>query len=221
MSRRTRQTGIGLALAGLTLIGLALGGCQIVGAMAGSERLHGSHDVKAKYSGLAGKNFAVVVAADRAIQSDFPAIVPITTREMTTRLAENTAAKGYLPADEVLKYQARHPGWVAKGPADLAKELGVERVVYVDLSDFALTDPGNPYVYNGVAAGNIHVVEADGPTPGEFAFSEPVRVKFPDFDGLSPSQLPREAVMTELARRLIERSAWMFYEHEEKNTIKY
>jgi hypothetical protein len=220
------STSLPRTLAALSLAAslLLLGGCkigQLIGGMAGSAERQGKTEYKAKYTKLEGKSFAVIVAADRAIQSEFPSIVTIITADTTKRLAEHAGASGMLPAAEVLRYQSQHPGWVAKPLGELAKTLGVERVVYVDLQDFRMTDPGNPYVYNGVASGVIHVAEAESEVASEFAFGKDVRVQFPDMSGMSPSQIPRDQVFSELTRRFIERSAWMFYQHEEPNAIKY
>lgn len=212
---------IGVALVGTIL---TLGGCafgQLVGGMAASAERAGSKTVKPKYTGLVGKSFGVIVSADRAVQADFPALVTLVTTEMTRRIAENADAAGMLPAGEVLRFQSVKPGWVARPLDQLAKDMDVERLVYVDIQNFALTEPGNPYLYAGVASGTVNVIEADSATPSVFAFTEPVRVAFPDQSGMSEQQLPREAVFRELARRFIERSAWMFYEHEEANIIKY
>ena len=212
------------AFISLAALLLATTGCQIgqlVGGMVENSRRQGEHIVAPKYKGLTGKSFAVIVAADRSIQSDFPSIIPVVTLEMTSRLSKFSGASGVLPASEVLKYQSQHPGWIAKPLSELATDLAVDRVVYIDLQDFSLTDPGNPYIYNGVAAGTAHIVEVESPTPSEFAFGEHVRVKFPDISGVSPTQMPRNNVLSELARRFIERSAWAFYEHEEPNVIKY
>lgn len=206
------------------LLPVLLTGCQfgkLVGGMAESARRQGSTEKKAKYAKLEGKSFAVLVAADRAIQAEYGSVVTIITAEMTKRLSEHAGASGVLPAAEVLKYQSQHPAWVAMPLNELARTLGVDRVVHIDVQEFTMTDPGNPYVYNGVASGTVHVVEVEGEVPSEFAFSSPVTVHFPDNSGLSPNQLPREQVFSELCRRFIERSAWMFYTHEESNVIKY
>ncbi len=202
---------------------MTMGGCavgQLIGGMAASAEREGSKTVKPKYTGLVGKNFGVIVSADRSVQADFPSLVTIVTAEMTRRIAENADAAGMLPADEVLRFQSVKPGWVARPLDDLAKDLEVERLVYVDIQNFALTEPGNPYLYAGVASGTVNVIEVDSPTPSVFAFTEAVRVAFPDQTGVSEQQMPRDVVFRELARRFIERSAWTFYEHEEPNIIK-
>lgn len=208
-----------LAAALLPAAGCAVG--QLIGGMAASAERAGSKIVKPKYEGLEGKTFAVVIAADRGVQADQPDIVPLMSREVTRRLSDNCGASGVVPADDVLKFQYQRPGWVAMSPGDLAKELGVERLVFVELQDFALNDPGNVYIWAGSAVATVRVLEADGRLKDDFAFREPVRVGFPDQEGLGPMQIPAETVRAALAKRIIDRVSWLFYEHEEANVIKY
>lgn len=211
-------------MAGLAAGVACIGGCQIgqlIGGMAASAERAGSRMVKPKYSDLKGKDFAVIVAADRSIQADFPEIVASVCAQVTQRLIDHADASGVVPAEEVLKYQSRNPGWVAKPLDQLAKDLEAQRLVYIDLQDFALTEPGNPYIYAGVVAGTVNVVESDTETPSVFAFTESIKVKYPDSSGMSPTQIPRQTVLAELVKRFVDRASWMFYEHEEPNAIKY
>ncbi|MBY0263775.1 MAG: hypothetical protein K2Q20_15630 [Phycisphaerales bacterium] len=212
-------TALLLAAALLPAAGCAVG--QLIGGMAASAERAGSKIVKPKYEGLEGKTFAVVIAADRGVQADQPDIVPLMSREITRRLSDNCGASGVVPADDVLKFQYQRPGWVAMSPGDLAKELGVERLVFVELQDFALNDPGNVYIWAGSAVATVRVLEADGRLKDDFAFREPLRVGFPDQEGLGPMQIPAETVRAALAKRIIDRVSWLFYEHEEANIIKY
>lgn len=215
-------------LVGAGLIGSILlapgAGCQIgalIGGMASSAERSGSRDVKAKSRDLTGKTFAVIVAADRSIQAEHSDAVVLITRDMTLRLSDHAGASGVLPADEVLAFQYQRPGWVAMSIPDLVKELAVERLVFVDVAEFALNDPGNAYEWNGVAAGTISVYSDQSKSLGAPLFREKVRVTFPDNKGQSPESLPAQAVLSVLVRRFAERSAWMFYDHEEPNVIKY
>ncbi len=207
-------------LAGATML-LGLSGCQIVGAMAANAHREGSHDVEAKYKGLEGKTFAVIVNADRSIQVDFPDLVVTMTREISRRLAENAGASGIYPADEVLTYQSRYPNWIAKTSEELAAEFGVDRLVTIDLAEYRLTDPGNPYIWAGTAIGTVSVTETDGATPGLYAFREAVRVGFPDATGVSPLEMPRDTVRIALTSRFVQRASWLFFDHTEKNVMEY
>lgn len=211
---------------GALLAGCAslLGGCAIgalVGGVASNAERTGSKQVKVKYPGLEGKSFAVVVAADRSISGEHPDIVPMLTREISRRLADNSGATAMVPAEDILRFQYQRPGWVAMSPRDLAKELEVDRLIFIDLQDYSLTDPGNRYIWNGAAAGVVHVLEVEKSASGEFGFREPVRVKYPDQEGLSEYQISGQLVALELARRFINRASWPFYQHEEPNAEKY
>ena len=47
-----------------------------------------------------------------------------------------------------------------------------------------------------------------------------MRVTFPDNSGAHPDNLPAQHVFGELVRRFSDRTAWMFYDHEESRIIK-
>lgn len=216
----TRALFVGLAI-GLGLAGLVLGlaGCNLVGGLVGgmaeSYKRSAKHPVEAKHAGLAGKSFAVIVSADRIIQADHPEVVAKLSIDIADRLAKEANASGFVPGQVVLEYQFNHPRWVAMPMGQLAKDLGVERLVYVDLVEYRLNDPGNQYIWQGVASAMVGVVHADSTLPDEYAFQEQVRVKFPDKDGLGPTDLPRAAVNTALVSRLTDRASWLLYDHEE------
>ena len=222
MKAKVRNRGLALGLGAAVLcVGAGGSGCEFISFMAASAEREGSHDVEAKYKGLTDKTFAVVVTADRSLQTDHPELVITLTREISRRLAENAGASGIYPADEVLAYQYRYPNWITKTSEELAKEFGVERLVTVDLSDYRLTDPGNPYIWAGEAIGTVSITEMDGPTPNLYAFREAVRVGFPDETGVSPLEIPRDTVKLALTSRFVQRTTWMFFDHEEKNVIEY
>lgn len=204
-------------------------GCSalgFLGAMEESRRRNSTKTIAEQYSGLKGKKWAVVVIADRIIQADHPMIVAYITTRVTERLADpkhnaTIGATGYIPAPDLLQYLYEHPRWKSMPRSELAKELGVDRLIVIDLEEYRLNEPGNQYVWAGVATGAVGVIEADGPNADEFSFEKPVKVKFPDKDGFGPQDLPRAGVATTLANRFIDRAAWLFYTHEEPYYPEY
>jgi hypothetical protein len=220
LSRRELLCALPLAAGGLLLTGCAAG--KLAGGMIRSYQENSTHEIKADYTGLQGRSFAVVVAAHRAIRTEFPNIVNDLTLRITDRLHDHAGASGYIPARRVLAYQYDNPRWVALHPAELRKQLdNVDRLVYIDLQEFTLTERGNPYLWKGVASGLVGVLEGDATIPEEYAFTRDVSVTFPDESGLGPHNLPQDAVYTKLASRFIDRATWPFYNHEEPYYPKY
>ncbi len=200
-------------------------GCEFVGGAIENYKKDSTHEVVAEYVGLGGKNFAVIVSAERAIQGEHPGLVEHLTTRITDRLAagdNRPTAGGFVPAAQVLKYQARHPDWHAKSYNTLAKDLGnVERLVIVEVSEYRLHESGNSYEWDGVASGNVRIVEAGEDASDSFAFDKLVAVKFPDKKGITPEQIAVSAVTSALALRFIDRVSWCFYNHQEPYYPEY
>lgn len=203
----------------LAAVAAAPAGCQIVGVAAENYKRESTRPVKAEYEGLAGKSFAVVVVADRSTQAEHPGLTDYLTGKITERLATPTnkpTPGGYVPAADVLKYLYDHPSWTVRSRSELATELGgVERLVVIEVQEYRLHDPGNAYVWDGLAAGTVSVYDPTSSTPDFPAFEKGITVKFPDKTGTGPDQLSSAVVNTELARRFVDRTSWLLYEHQE------
>jgi hypothetical protein len=203
---------------------LASGGCIVgaaIGGMAESARRTGSTTIPAEYTGLAGKSYAVVVAADRIIEGTEPGLTARLTQRINDRLAANVGASAFIPSRDLLVVLYEKPQWTAMAPGEVAKMLGVDRLVWVEVIEYRLHEPGNQYVWDGAAAANVFVYEADSGYPDDPAYDKALRVAFPDSTGLTPMDVTAQAVTTELSNRLVNRAAWLFYEHDEPNVIPY
>lgn len=214
---------------GLVVLALALPGCMaaaLVGGMAESARRQGSHTVYAEYEGLKGKTFAVVVAADRSIESQYPGLAAKLMDRTNTMISNAHAqmpdgATAGPRVDRLLRVLYNHPEWPALPRKDVADLLGVERLIVVDLAAYRLNEPGNAHLWDGAAAGTVSVIEADSTVPDEPVFETAISVTFPDSTGVMVTDLAREVVHTELSNRFGNRVAWVFFDHEEANEIKY
>ncbi len=217
MSRTIRNL---LIVCGCSAAAAILPGCYAFG-LAELERREGSHEVETEYEGLKGKSVAVVVNADRRIQSEFPTVVEQITARVNERLSKNGAAKSHSDSTELLSFLYNRPQWATKPLGELAKELKVERIVYIELREFRLHEPGNSWTWDGAVSGIVAVIEADSEAPDEFAYQRPISVTFPDSPGQGPNQMSGQDVASVLLKRFVDRSAWPFYKHEEANEPKY
>lgn len=211
--------GIAIALAGATMSGCVV--AALVGGMAQSYRESSTRKVEAEYRGLEGKTYAVVVSADRVIQANHPGIVPAITQRVNDRLYDHAGASGWIPTNDTLAWLLNHPQWKSRPFGELANELGVDRIVFIDLTEYRLNDPGNRYEWAGVAGGTVAIIEADGPLPDEFTFERSVRVQFPDSSGFGPNDINAQQLASVLLSRFVDRTTWLFYDHEEPYSPRY
>ena len=227
--RRTRPSGrgvrgfLGAAACGCVALGV-LSGCQIVGvvgAMAQSAERQGSTTYPAEYDGLDEHSYAVIISADRVIESDNPGITARLTQIIDRDLRANTLASAHIPAGRLLSKLYADPSWQALPRGELAEKLGVDRLVVVEIVEYRLHEPGNRYTWDGVASGVVEVYEMDSGLPDDPMFERTIAVRFPDRTGLLEEEVPEAVVTSELSRRFGERIAWLFYEHTEKNAITY
>lgn len=209
------------AVAGIFVCLLA--GCNVVGifgAMAESYQSQAPVTVGPDYTGLQGKTFAVVVSVDRTIEADFASITAEITGRVSQRLADpknDAGTTGVVPPIQILNFISNNPAWRNRSYSELAKELGgVDRLIYIELSEFRLGEEGNTYVWDGVASGSVAVIEADSGLPDEFAYQKAIKVTYPDQKGLGPEQINRTVMMSALLARFIDRASWPFYTHEER-----
>jgi hypothetical protein len=222
--RLRRRTAVGLVAALGVSLAASLTGCQVIGFIAAGAEAYQKgkpRTVQAEYTGLAGKTFAVVVSADRMIQSDFPGVTDELTARITEHLEKESGASGRVRTERLLRYLYDHPSWVAMPRGELAKRLGVDRLVYVELLEYQLNDPGNQYLWKGVAAGTVGVIEADSSTPDEYAFQKPLRITFPDKEGFGPGDMNASGVASVLIKRFTDRAAWLFFTHQEPGDLDY
>ncbi len=229
MTRRDlrRLAGRATLAIGAACVMACLGGCIIgaaIGGMAESYRRTGKHQVAAEYTGLQGKSYAVVVTADRVIQAQHPGLIGRVLTVVNDRLAHpdnGVGAGAYIPSQDLLNVLYETPQWPAMSRGEVAELLGVERLVVIELFEYRLHEPGNKYVWEGVAAGSVAVYESDSGLPDDPIYEKALRVAFPDGSGHMSMDISRATVTSELSRRFINRAAWLFYNHEEENIIPY
>ncbi|GJM18272.1 MAG: hypothetical protein DHS20C14_04850 [Phycisphaeraceae bacterium] len=202
----------------------AMPGCVIgtlVGGMARSAERFGDHEVLAEYTGLQGKSFTVVTSADRVIEAGEPGLSARIMKRVNDRLMVAAGGSHGIPSRDLLAVLYNTPQWHAMPPGEVAEMLGVERLVWIELAEYRLTEPGNRHVWDGLARATVLVYAADSGIPDEPIYEKVVQVRFPDSPGYMEADIPGSAVTTELSNRLVNRAAWLFFDHREPNELAY
>jgi hypothetical protein len=105
--------------------------------------------------------------------------------------------------------------WNAMPYGEIAESIGVDRVVHIDIYEFRLHPPGNRWLWEGVAAANVGVIERDGYDPDEYAEVFSIESTFPDVKGVSRDSADASQIQRGLLTLFVQRTGWLFYSHFE------
>ena len=172
-----------VTILGLSTTVLLTSGCNLIGfaahVIAGGEASKKVR-VLAEYRGLENKKIAVLVSTDEYTLFDYPQ-APITVcRSVSARLAANIEGVEIVDPRQLDTFQKANPFWITLPYAELAQRLQVDRIVYVELVQYRLHEPGNSYLWKGTIVANVSVAEARSTTTGQFAYSTTVQAQYPD-----------------------------------------
>lgn len=215
---RWRRTTAALGAAAASLALLTTPGCVVpglIGAMGQSFESQKLIEVAAQYSDLADKSVAVVVNVGLDIRWSDPGMAIDITNQVSRFIALNVEGARVMNPAQVLLWQDATPQWDALPLGEVAASLNVDRVVYVDIYEYRLNPPGNRFLWEGVCAASVGVIERDGFDTDSFADTFEVRAEFPDAEGVSRDMISGNAIAAALKSRFIQRTAWLFYKHEE------
>jgi len=207
-----------------TLVLLPLvAGCGIFGVVARAM----PKIVPAAYTGLQGSTVAVMVWTDPAIAVDWPAMSidvgagirkKLLAGQKDDKPKELEGTTFPVTPQSIARFQMDHPEFERAPINDIASQVGVQRLIYVEVvgfqtrSDMAI----NTDLYRGQMSANVKVIEYEN-GKAKTAFEDKVSVAFPKnapADGVSNLGDDRTYVGTVDA--FTTQAAWRFYKHEEE-----
>lgn len=193
-----------------------LAGCWVPGVVAAvGDNIDRAKDVEvlAKYQGLENKTVAILIHADMEVQYEHPTTLANMAINLDVKLRKEVSGIRVLNQRTALEWAHLHPSWPTMPYSVIAEELDVQRILVVDLYEFRLTPPGNRWIWEGVAAANVGIVEADGLDPDAFAEEFMIKAEFPTIKGLSREQATRQNVELGLQKTFLDEVAFLFYDH--------
>lgn len=206
-------------------VALATGGCQLgalIGGMAQNAEYQKQLRVPPIYDGLENQSVAVIVDADLSIRARFPMLVQNITHGVSGRLARDVPGATVMSPDYVLRWQYQTPQWNALGFEEMAATLGVSRIVHIEVYEYRLHPEGNQWLWEGVCAASVGVIEADGIAPESYVDSFDIVGAFPTIKGVTRNGATAEQVDYGVTAEFIKRTAWLFHTHlEPKYPDKY
>ena len=159
-----------------------LSGCSIFGVAA--QALPPT-TIKPVYEGLRGQTVGVMVWVDRGLRMDYPPLQIDLANATQLKLMKSKAKQlkdttfPVKPAS-IVKYQQDYPEIEAESITEVAPRLGVSRLIYIEVEDFATRPDGGVELFRGDANVTLRVVEVSPDGKAKVAYEEnEVRATFP------------------------------------------
>ena len=188
---------------------------QLAGGVGQNIERYKKIEVLAEYDGLIDKTCAVVVQCEPSILYENGSVYGTIAMNVSKRLQENVKGIKVLDFRQVMQWQYQTPSWSMLPYGEMAEELGVERVVFIELYEFRLHPAGNSYLWDGACAATLGVIEEDGWDPDSFAKTWEIGVKFPDIQGVGRESATASQIQMGLMAKFVDETSWVFYRHIE------
>ena len=166
-----------------------LTGCTLIGV--GAQALP-PPTVVPQYRGFAGQSVGVMVWADRGMRIEWEFIQLDLANSIHSKLQQTveTDKKGKIKEwkgatfpvapRSIIRFQQDNPETDGQSIADVAPRLGVSRLIYVEIEEFATRPDGGVELFRGDANVTLRVVEVAPDGTGKVAYEEnEVRATFP------------------------------------------
>jgi hypothetical protein len=169
------------------LLLLCLAGCNVIGVAA--YKLTPPPTIKPKYTNLQNQSVGVMVWADRGLRIDWPSLQLDLANTIQTKLnnPENAKKKELhgvsypVQAASIVRYQKDHPEIEAQHITEVAQKLGVRRLIYIEMEDFATRSDMSVDLFRGEARGAVRVIEIEpGGTAKVTYTNDKVAAHFPE-----------------------------------------
>lgn len=207
-----------LTLMLITIATACIVGCNIIGFIgAGKQAIEDQMLVEkpAEYV-LEDYTVAVVIDTDLAVHYEHPGISTLIATAVAGRIAKNVKDVRVIRPDAVARWQFETPQWSAMPSTEIAKSLGAQRVIYIDLQRYSLTPPGNQWLWEGRCSAMIGIIEADSYEHDGFADTYEITAGFPRRPAVLTREEANEGTIEQgLLNEFIKQTAWLFYLHEE------
>ena len=218
---KDRWTILGL----IALAGSTLAGCEaayLFGGMAQNFEYSKQIEVLSKYDGLENQSVAVIVQSDMATMYEHPDLEYSIAIGIAGRIQKEVPGVKVVDPRRVHSWKFRTPQWSSMPMGEIATRLDVDRLVHVDIYEYRLHPPGNRYLWDGVCAANVGVIERSGYDPDTFVDSFNVESRYPDLEGVGRENASRSQIETGVLVPFVQRTAWLFHTHlEPKHPDKY
>jgi hypothetical protein len=206
----SRLAARGLLVATLLASSTLLSGCWLAAA---AQEVSGKK-IEAQYKGLPDKSIAIVVYTDQATTNEFPAAREEISSFIAAQIHEHVPTARMLDYHEVINWQDDTLNWFGLTEKEIGKHFSVDRVLYIELLDYAVSPNRGYGDLQGHLRANCKIYEIDAKGP-DAAWQDVIDVSYPKDHPLDASQASPEGVRSHTLQDFADALVTRFYEHRE------
>ena len=207
---------IGKALCGAWLLGgiVAFSGCAGLFFFTNPDA---SKEVKAKYNKIGDARLAVVVWADRSTLDEYPAARRQVCRAVTHHMKKSLEDAEFVTPKEIRKLQADSSrDWETMTPYEIARELGSDFVLRIDLLDFTTRASETRQLRKARVAATINLHDCRKDERLDAVYDDIIKTTFPPKSLHGVQDMTETDLLHEAVEHFAQATARKFYDHKVK-----
>jgi len=198
----------------LFILTIFLGGCNVleypVYVLFGSR----SKKVKAEYTDLEGKKIAIMVAGRTAIDFEYPYARMDLALAAAQSIRQNVKKTEFVDQEKIDTYQREDIDWYSLPLSEIGRKFGAQRIVYLDLLQFSMTETNSVNLLRGRIEAQLRVYDMESDQGDIPCYESEVGVVYPEYAPRPRSDSARIEVQRESILLFAEKLAQKFYDHK-------
>jgi hypothetical protein len=164
---------------------------------------------------LKGQTLAVVIYAPPQVQMDYDTAQLELSEEISAEFGRRLDGVRLVDSRRILRFQDENLNWDATPPGRLARPLGADYVLLVNLHEFTTREPGSVHLARGRITADAALYDDEGPGCLEPLWrSGRIGVVFPEETPVGVPARSDAVVRAETERLFAVKLVRHFYEHE-------
>ena len=167
-------------------IAMFIGGCNILEyplyVLFGNQ----TKKVKAEYTGFAEKNTAIMIMAGPDVEFEYPNATTDLALWVGHSIGENVKDVRFIDQEKIDDFMREDLDWYKLSMAEIGKELGADRVLYLDLIRYTMKEEHSVNLLRGNIEADVRVYEI-GADSDRAVYQTEVSALFPEHTPLPVS----------------------------------
>ncbi len=193
-------------------------GCNLLAYPAYIIAGGGEKKVKAAYKGLNNQTIAILIAADPDVEARYPQSATAISLGISRFIGEHVENTRFIASDLIDAYKMKNLEWYTLPMGQVGRDLKADRILYLDLYQYDMYEPGSIQLLHGQIAATLKVYEINSNRPDSPVCKLPVQAEYPSGAPVAASDTALWSVTQKTTLLFADNVAKKFYDHKVNNS---